>query len=586
MLLWAGMILLLSAEAAVSAKLQVTASVDKRELTLEDSVNFSITVEGTSNAPQPELPPLDSFMIRSRGSSSSLQIINDARTASITYAFLLIPKTTGTFILGPATVAIDGTTYRTEPITLVVKKPSKAANTSREVFVELQVSNRKPYVQEQVTATLRVFHRVELRNLGAHLQYSGFREEKLKGPVRTTRVLNGIRYRVFEIPTALFPLRPGSIEIPSGLVEFDQVDSANRKKSPDPFNPFGQGSIFDKFATLKHKTQRTEAITLQVQPLPKKKRPANFSNLVGTFNISARLSRPKVEVGETVTLTVTLAGRGNIRDLALPTPDWGKDFKAYEDQSEYRQTSADRTISGERVYTFALVPQIPGDLQVPPVTLTYFDPEKAEYVSIQTRALPITALPGKGDSQLKIVESESVETPRNGNSIKKLGEDILPIHTGAEIFENYRLPRQSGALYGLGMVLPAGLFFLYAWNYQHRQRLKHDIAFSRSQGAYQQALKQLDALTQAEDPRHSARELSSIVRQYLGNILNLQGMAITSAEVEEKLRNGNFSAEEIEAVQRLLEKYEALQYASSPGDHSVDLIQESRSLINRLENKS
>lgn len=570
----------------MSANIQVTASVDKRELTLEDSVNFSITVEGTSHAPQPELPPLDSFMIRSRGSSASLQIINGARTASITYDYLLIPKTTGTFILGPATVAMDGTTYRTEPITLVVKKPSRAANTSRKVFVELQVSNQKPYVQEQVTATLRVFHRVELRNLGAQLQYPGFHEEKLKGPVRTTRVLNGIRYRVFEIPTALFPLLPGTLEIPSGLVEFDQVDATNRRKSPDAFNPFGQGSIFNNFATLEHKTQRTEAITLQVQPLPEKNRPANFSNLVGEFNISARLSRPKVEVGETATLTVTLTGRGNIRDLALPTPDWGRNFKVYEDQSKYRQTSADRTIAGERVYTFALVPLIPGDLQVPPVTLTYFDPEKAEYISIQTPALPITALPGKGDAQLKTVESESIEASRNGNSIKKLGEDILPLHTGADIFENHRLSRQSGAFYGLGMVLPAGLFLLYAWNHQHRQRLKHDIAFSRSHGAYPQALKQLDALTREEDPRHNARELSSIVRQYLGNILNLQGTAITSAEVEEKLRNGNFSAEEIAAVQRLLEKFETLQYASSPGDHSGDLIQESRSLITRLEKKS
>ena len=85
-----------------SADIQVTASVDKQELTLEDSVNFSVVVEGTQSAPPPELPPLDSFKVRARGSSSSFQIINGNRSSSITYNFVLLPRETGTFTIGPA----------------------------------------------------------------------------------------------------------------------------------------------------------------------------------------------------------------------------------------------------------------------------------------------------------------------------------------------------------------------------------------------------------------------------------------------------------------------------------------------------
>lgn len=575
-----------SVTAAASADIQVSATVDQRELTLEESVNLSITVKGTSSAPPPELPALDGFRVRPRGSSSSLQIINGARTSSVTYRFLLIPKSTGTFTVRSATLVIDGTAYHTQPITLVVRQPSKTTHTSRDVLVELQVSHRKPYVQQQVTATLRVFHRVELRNLGAHLQYPGFREEKLKGPARTTQDVNGIRYRVFEFTTTLFPLRPGALEIPASRIEFDQVDSANRRQSADPFNPFGQGSLFNNFATLTHKTMLTEAIPLEVQPLPKKNRPADFSNLVGEFEISARLSRAEIEIGDTVTLTVTVAGRGNIRDLALPSPDWGENFRAYEDQSEFHSINGGPAIAGERIYTFALVPQIPGDLQVPSVTLTYFDPDKAEYVAIQTSRPRLNVLPGKGDSKLNIVPTESGKASPEGNAIKKLGEDILPIHTGAEIFEGPHFAKGASALYGLGMVLPPMLFLIYAWRHQHRQRLKHDIAFSRRHGAGKQALQQLDALRPAEDLRDRIRELSSIVRHYLGNILNLQGTAITSTEVGEKLRSGHFNAEESEAVQKLLEKYEVLQYASSAENHSGDLIQEARSLIEQLENHS
>ena len=121
--------------------------------------------------------------------------------------------------------------------------------------------------------------------------------------------------------------------------------------------------------------------------MPKKNRPQSFSNLVGDFIISAQLSRIEVEVGDTTTLTVTVAGQGNVKDLALPSPQWGDDFKVYEDQSEYRQTAGARAVSGEKAYTYALVPLKPGSLKVPAIPLNYFDPTKGDYVSIQTQPL-------------------------------------------------------------------------------------------------------------------------------------------------------------------------------------------------------
>ncbi len=577
--LWIPAFFILAMGTAWAADIQVTASVDKQELTLEDSVNFSIVVEGTQSAPPPQLPPLDSFKVRARGSSSSFQIINGDKSSSITYNFVLLPRETGTFIIGPATVNIDGKKYKTAPITLVVKETSAVPNTLREVFTEMVISNKKPYIREQVTATLRVYHRVEIRNLRADIEFPRFRQEALKGPIQTTRIVNGIRYLSYEISTALFPLRPGKVGIPASIIEFDQVDRTRNGRTSDTFDPFGRGSIFNNFGRLKHKTLRTKAITLDVQPLPQKNRPENFSNLVGDFAISAQLSRAEVEVGDTATLMVTVTGQGNVRDLSLLSPRWRDDFKVYEDQSEYRQATGARAVSGEKVYTYALVPLRPGRLKVPAIPLNYFDPTKGDYVSIQTQALPLTVSPGTGDPKLKGVESGSYTTG-------KTGEDILPIHTGPEIFESQNFTTGSGILYGLGLLLPAGLFLITSGIYKRQQRLKYDIAFSRSHGAYKQALKKVHALLPDSDPREIARELSLIVREYLGNILNLQGTAITSIEVEAKLRKGNFSAEEIQATREFLEKHETLQYAPTMGNPPEELIQDARNLLGQLEKKS
>ena len=584
--LWVPVFCILAMGTAWSADIQVTASVDKQELTLEDSVIFSVLVEGTRSAPSPQLPPLDSFKVRTRGSTSSFQIINGDRSSSITYNFSLLPKEAGTFTIGPVTVEIEGGTYRTAPITLIVNEPSAVPDSSREVFAEMVVSNKKPYVQEQVTATLRIYHRVEIRNLKTDIQFQGFREEALKEPVQNTRIVNGIRYLSYEISTALFPLRTGKVKISAGIIELDQVDRSRGGHPSGSFDPFGRGSIFNNFGRLKHKTLRTKAVTLDVQPLPQKNRPQSFSNLVGDFIISSQLSRTEMEVGDTTTLTVTVAGQGNIKDLSLPSPQWGNNLKVYEDQSEFRQTSGARSVSGEKVYIYALVPLQPGRLQVPAIPLNYFDPTKGDYVSIQTQALSLTVSPGTGNSKLKIVEPGSGTPGKSGSSIHKIGEDILPIHTGLEVFENHNFTTGSGILYGIGLLLPAGLFLIYSVIYKRQQRLKYDIAYSRSHGAYKQAQKKLSVLSPNSDSREIARELSLIVREYLGNILNLQGTAITASEVEEKLRKGNFSVEEIQATQKLLKRHETLQYAPTTGTPPQELIQDARSLLDQLEKPS
>jgi len=585
-LFWVLVSSVLPIEAAWSSEIQVEASVDKQELTLEDSVYFSIVVEGTQNSPSPELPPLDSFKIRPLGFSSSIQIVNGRQSSSITYNFVLIPKETGTFTINPATVKIDGNKYQTAPITLVVREASAIPDTSREVFAELVVSNKKPYVREQVTATLRIYHRVRIRNLVTDVKFPGFRKKSLNEPVQNVRMVNGIRYLSYEISTALFPLRAGKTEIPVSIIELDKVDQSRSSQAQDPFDFFGHGSIFNNFGRLEHKTLRTEVIILDVQPLPQKNRPKNFSNLVGEFTISTKLSRTEVEMGDTTTLTVTVAGQGNIKDFLLASPRWGNDFKVYEDQPDSQKTNGAQTVSGEKIYTFALVPLKSGNLSVPSIHLNYFDPTKGDYLSIQTQPLSLAVSPGKGDPKFKMVEPGTSNANKTGGSIKKTGEDILPIHTGPDVFENQDLSTQSWILYGIGLLLPAVFFLAYNTLHKRQERLKNDVAFSRRQGAYKQALKKMAALPPDNDSREIVRELSLIIREYLGNILNLQGTAITSTEVKEKLIRGNFSPDEIQMTQELLEKHETFQYAPTEGSLPENLIQDARNLLDQLENKS
>ena len=51
--------------------IQALATVDRNQITLEDSLQLSITIQGTQNTPPPELPSLPDFRVTSSGTSSS-----------------------------------------------------------------------------------------------------------------------------------------------------------------------------------------------------------------------------------------------------------------------------------------------------------------------------------------------------------------------------------------------------------------------------------------------------------------------------------------------------------------------------------
>ena len=106
----------------MAKNIQVLATVDKNQITLEDSVQLSVTIIGTQNTPPPELPSLPNFRITSGGTSSSTQIVNMERSISITHNYRLTPMNIGRFKIGPARIRANKKVYVTQPINILVKK--------------------------------------------------------------------------------------------------------------------------------------------------------------------------------------------------------------------------------------------------------------------------------------------------------------------------------------------------------------------------------------------------------------------------------------------------------------------------------
>ena len=562
--------------------ISVTATVDKNSLTLEDVLQLSIVIKGTQNTPPPELPSLPDFRVVSAGTSSSTQYINTQRSVSITHNYQLAPMNTGTFVIGPARVRANGKTFSTQPITIAVQKPSGQKTTgNKNAFVVTTLSSKKAYIGEQLVYTFLLFHRIDAKNLNLSLPFdkTRFHKEELGEPKSFIKVVNGIQYHVQELSLALFPLEKGLHEIPASAIELDLLHPMRTRSSRDPF-----GQFFGQRARAEHKILRSEPLSIEVLSLPDGA-PQGFANIIGHVNISAELGKKNLEVGGTTTLTVTVAGKGNVRDITFDEPDLKGYFKIYPDKPEFHQTVRNNQIEGKKVFKFALVPLEAGNRTLPKFSLPFFDPGKAQYSVAQTQPLSLNIKPSTTKEELNLVQSRQQNAPASKPEIEILGRDIFPIYTELDKFQNVR--SHSPAFLATGFGSPVFLFIISAFLIKRQKRMKYDVAFYRHRNAYKNAnqrLKKMSGPSDSSDPKEFGRELSEILREYVGNKLNRQGKAITAEEVETRLKEANY--ESAEATRELLEKCETLQFAPTTRGNTKELLSRAEDLIKLLEKQS
>ena len=574
---------------AFGKNIQVLATVDRTQITLEDSIQLSVTIKGTQNTPPPELPSLPNFRITSGGTSSSTQIVNMERSISITHNYRLTPMNIGQFKIGPARIRANKKVYLTQPINILVKKSTAPIQTgNRPVFLEATASKKEAYVGEQLIYSFKLFYRVEAKNFDLNMPFgaSHFQKEELGKAKSYQSVVNGIQYHVQEVSVALFPIKPGKAEIPPATLEFDIYHRPQNRSNGGPFSQFFNDPFFSQGTRAEHKVLRTKPISIEVLQLPEKGKPEESKNIIGNFNIVSNLGKDDLEVGDTTTLTITVSGKGNLRGVSFPEPDLKKLFKIYPDQPEFNQTVIGNQITGKKVFKFALVPLKPGVVKLPAFTLYYFDPTIKDYRQAQTHPIEVNVRPSSSQETLNLVQSNSLGNIIAKPKIEILAEDILPLHTTLDDFNNINTKINASTV--LEFTFPTIFFLICAFFIQQKKRLTTDMAFYRSQKAYKTASQKLESLTHSKniDSKEFASELSEILRGYIGDKLNMKGKAITAAEVEYKLKKLDYQTNQVNITRNLLEKCDTLQYAPESFENYQELLNETQGLIKSLEKNS
>ncbi len=561
---------------ALAQGVQVT--IDRPEATIQDQLMLSVTVQGSQSA-KPQLPDLSNFQVYDRGQSSQFQMSGGRTTVSITYNYVLVPRRPGTFTIGAATVEIDGRTFRSRPFQVRILAVSAEPAESQAVFLTATVSTETPYVGQQVVYTWRFYRRVQVADAQLlAMDFEGLLVEDL-GEVREYNTTwGGQRYLVSEIRKALFPQEEGTFTIPPSQLQCQVVVRTRPQRRRSLFD-----SVFGSQRT-EAKVLRSPPIELNVRPLPAA--PGDYSGLVGDFKLSGQISKRELKVGESATWKLTVSGTGNVAMISEPKLADLSRFKIYDDKPSSSIERGGSELRGSRSYTKALVPLEPGELTLPPVTLTYFDPEAGSYRKASTAPVTLAVSPAEGKEDLRLTESL---TPSAGKvAVRILADDILPVYKGFDAVAAVPFGHRVEAVWLGGFLAPPLLYFVLLWTERRRRHLEANVGLRRHRSALKRALRafgEVEAAAGRGDRGEAAQVASRLLRGYVGDKVNLEGSAFTPAEAEAQLKRCEVDEALAGETRRLLESLDAAQFGGIPAEEAEKMGTELKPLLKRLESQ-
>lgn len=594
----------------------VTAEVDRPNLSTDEVLTLTVSVNTMAgNASQPTLPAMDGFDIIGSSSSTQISMINGGMSMHQVYYYQMRPTWAGNLVIEPITVTMNGGHYSTDPIAVTVTQgtgqlrpppsgsgsgfgslpgfpsmpnfpnlgslpgfgslptnpadpslPAEPSDTPTELagqdyFVEAEVDIDAPYQGQQVVYTFRFYQAVDIFDVLTQPEYqgpafTGFWHDKQ--PQQGEYTVQGAdrTYRVIQMQTVLFPTVIGPVTIDSAILTIP-------------------GGFFSRGQALK-----TQPLTVDVQPLPAGA-PADFQGAVGQFDIQAQTDTMATKVNDTVTLRVTVNGQGNIdalSDLAWPeSPEW----RGFDSQAETDSRLENGRWVGSRVYNRVLVPTVSGNLTLPAIPFSYFDPETGTYHTVSTQPITIAVAPDGGAAPtLPVADTGAANLAPEFSGLRSIKPAPASWNVGNP-------PLTQQAAYWLLWVLPAALVVgHFGWRLRNK-RLNGDPALRRRQKAASRAHKSLRAARKNPAEAHSAA--GRILTDYIAAKSNQSVAGMTHSELADLLLARGVDPSLAEWVQSCLILSEMGRYAptgtgaGSEYASSGDILTETGRLIEELE---
>ena len=596
----------------------VTAVLSNSEVTLGETVELQIKVTGPGDARPPEEISIDGLEIHSTGTSRQFEIHNFSTSSSVTYNYTILPLKAGRFTIPPQTVQAGGKILRTPELALNVAdapgrppptttRPGRSAQSAQNqstnagdlVFAELIVPKKAAYVGEIVPVQIRMGFdaRVHPRlTEPPDITGQGFTSQKLQQSSQNLETVNGRPFEVVTFKTAIAAARAGKFEIgpvkAKAQVVVPRRRNAPRSRSPfdlfDLDDPFSDPFFSNPFAQMGERRDiqiTSDPVALEVKPLPPNA-PPSFSGAIGSFTMATDAKPKSVQVGDPITVTTTISGRGNFDRVNAPLLEDERGWHKYPPSSKFKQDD-EVGISGTKTFEMVISPN-ENKQSLPLLAFSYFDPAKEQYVTLHSEPTAITVQGGAAAPAVAAQPpSSSAATAARGRpsvATSNKPEDILyqltePSRTVAS-FE----PLYARRGFWVAQSLPLVALLVFAGWKIRRRRLDDREALRI--GALQHEAAELMHKLRRDDasPREYYAEASRVVRLKAALASRNRGIDPNAVDAETAAETFKLDTDSRDRLRRLFDQNDEWQYSGAHNGPAKISPENRRDVLELIEN--
>ena len=579
---------LLAAMTALASNAQTDIKVEvHRVVEVGEQFNVTFIIEGEDKVTDFTWEPSSDFQLLwgpQKGQSSSVQIVNGNMTKSVqsTYSYILKANNVGKFTIPSAVAKVKKNEITSRPVSIEVvaarQNSSQGATSGQQqqsrprqqggvqagdIFLAMSLDRTNVVVGEPIIATLKIYQRVIIAGFEGVTfpTFNGFWSQELEAPTniefaRETyegQIYNAALLRKF----VLIPQQAGQMTIdPAELICLVNIRVSSGGTSI--FDGF-----FDDYRTVRQKVA-SKPVRVNVSALPSGA-PASFGGGVGSFTISAKLSKDVVKTHEAASLIVTVSGRGNVSLLEAPKVSFPPDMEVYDTKISDKVDKGG--LSGSKTYEYPFIPRSYGDFVIEPVKYTYYDVNQKRYVTLQTQPINLTVEKGNEAESGPVIVSGVTR-----KDVQNLGSDIRFINIKkSELTGKGTFFVGTASFWIITMVLV--ILAVLCWAiFRKMAARKADVAGTKNRKATKMAMKRLHlAGTFLKQNLYTAfyEELHKALLGFVSDKLNMPVAELSRDRISESLAERGVAQESIDTFIGILDACEFARYAPDAGNEAM-----------------
>ena len=610
---------------AVHAQAKFSVICNDKKIGKNDLLQVQFRLENASNVESIIPPVFNGFeVVNGPNQESSTSIINGQKTQYVSIGFFLQPKSTGSFTIGVAKARADGKDFSTASFKVEVtdetpsRPPASQPGTSspfsgfnfdyptapstsqfddyilkegenaeekikKNIFVKLDVSKTSCYVGEPITASYKLYTRLNSEStITGAPSFNGFSVSDFDvSQNSTTETYNGRKYNVYVLrKVQLYPLQSGDVVLDAvaseNKVTFLKGEYANARNGAyfyDLLQDFASNSADANSIVTKNVQLKSEPLTIHVKALPASNKPENFKGAVGNFTMTAALANKNLTTDDAGSLQVMITGIGNIQLVNSPQISWPDGIEHFDANIKDDIDKMASPMKGNKVFTFPFVVTKKGNYSIDSISFSYFDPATSSYKMIKTKPIAFTVTKGIG-------------VPKNNlKPGQKKVSNIFLTSTGLEII--------TGILLLLGIIL--SIFWSKNRRKANKNRLEKNVKLDEIQNKHlpkevefeipENVLLEAHQKLIQQDNIHFFPVLHASLKKFLAHKFKIPVEDISRKIINEQLDNCNVSMNTSLMTNQLLDDIELNLYAKPDKENNLCAVFERASEVVSLLDK-